>query len=459
MLRFVWLLFFLHVSLFATDNAEVLKRADELTKSASKTEVFRAYNDYKNVYLRSVMDSDDTLKKKALQGIVITGKKLHIDIKKYQNELSDLKTKPHKTAATVAPQKTEPTNKSANALHKLKSASWEDGKIILNFNETLLSTDVNYFKLTDKKKKSYRYIFDIHAVRQKSTVLTHPNIKRIRVAQYRYDTMRLVLENDAALDIRFSRKDNRLIINPNVGNTTPATVRTDKKTLAFKDRVVVIDPGHGGKDVGALGYKKYREKIVVLDVAKMVAERLRKEGVTVYLTRNGDSFIKLRNRTKFANRKKADVFVSIHANSVPKKNANKAKGIETYFLSPSRSKRATNVAAVENSKEIEDMNYFGKNNFLNFLNREKIVASNKLAIDIQRGMLGKLQSQYKDIKDNGVREGPFWVLVGAQMPAVLVEVGFISHPHEARRMVNKSYQKVMAEGLAEGILRYFIHNP
>ncbi|HIP60415.1 MAG TPA: N-acetylmuramoyl-L-alanine amidase, partial [Campylobacterales bacterium] len=102
--------------------------------------------------------------------------------------------------------------------------------------------------------------------------------------------------------------------------------------------------------------------------------------------------------------------------------------------------------------------YYGKQSFLNTINSHNIVASNKLAIDLQRSALAALQRKYKNVKDVGVREGPFWVLVGAQMPSVLVEVGFITHPNEARRLVNKRYQKTMAEGLANGIERYFLNN-
>jgi N-acetylmuramoyl-L-alanine amidase len=184
---------------------------------------------------------------------------------------------------------------------------------------------------------------------------------------------------------------------------------------------------------------------------------LRARGYKVYMTRDRDKFVKLSKRTEFANKKKADIFISIHANAVGRKNAKKVQGVECYFLSPSRSKRAERVAAKENSADLSDMNRYGKNTFLNFLNSHKIVASNKLAIDLQRGMLGALNKKYK-VRDGGVREGPFWVLVGAQMPAVLVEVGFISHPTEAKRLVNSHYRKTMAIGLANGIERYFAKN-
>jgi N-acetylmuramoyl-L-alanine amidase len=197
---------------------------------------------------------------------------------------------------------------------------------------------------------------------------------------------------------------------------------------------------------------------VVFALAKKTAKILRSRGYTVYLTRTKDRFVKLRHRTHFANKKKADLFVSIHANAVPKRNASKAYGIETYFLSRSRSKRATNAAAMENKVEIEDMNFYAKNTFLNALNSEKIVASHKLAIDLQSSVLSALRAKYKNVKDSGVREGPFWVLVGAQMPAVLIEIGFLTHPVEGARLKNDRYLDTFARGLADGIERYFLKN-
>jgi N-acetylmuramoyl-L-alanine amidase len=220
----------------------------------------------------------------------------------------------------------------------------------------------------------------------------------------------------------------------------------------------VIDPGHGGKDPGALGYRRYREKAVTLQIAKELKKILKSRGYKVYMTRERDRFIRLRNRTKYANDKHADIFISIHANAVSKKHANSVHGIESYFLSPSRSSRAKRVAAMENKADLEDLNFYGKQCFLNTINSHNIIAANKLAIDLQRGALATLQKKYKNVKDAGVREGPFWVLVGAQMPAVLVEVGFITHPTEAQRLANRAYQRTMAQGLANGIERYFIHN-
>jgi N-acetylmuramoyl-L-alanine amidase len=452
----------------AASNSEILNRADKLTKSPSKTEVFRAYNDYKNVYLRSMMHSNLDERLRALKGIVISGKKLHIDVSKYQKELNSLKKNSVKTPV-VKKKKRKKTEKKLilNNLNVLKNAEWKNDELYLKFDRKLLNTDVNFIKLFDEKKKSFRYIFDVHARKTRSIYLHHNSLKRVKVAQFSSKILRVVLESEVKLKLRFRIENNYLKIFPHFKNSSKKQIEKKAKKVqksykkssnVLKGKTVVIDPGHGGKDTGAIGYKKYREKNIVFEVSKAIAKYLRSRGARVYLTRSNDKFIKLRNRTKYANKKKADIFISIHANSVPKKNALKAKGIETYFLSRARSSRATRVAAIENSKEIEDMNYFGKNNLLNFMNREKIVASNKLAIDVQRGMLSNLRKYYKDVKDNGVREGPFWILVGAQMPAVLIEIGFISYPKEARRLVDKKYQQRLAKGISDGIERYFINN-
>ena len=222
---------------------------------------------------------------------------------------------------------------------------------------------------------------------------------------------------------------------------------------------VVIDAGHGGKDCGAFGVTKVCEKHIVLKVALKVHNELKKRGYESYLTRDRDVFIELPERTKFANAKKADLFISIHANSVPvgKKSP---RGIETYFLSAARTEDARSVAAKENQADIEIMNFYSKQNFLDRLESHRIVSSNRFAIDIQTGLIQNLQANYppSTIVDNGVREGPFWVLVGALMPSVLVEIGYNSHPLEAQRLNEDTYQKVLSLGIADGIDSFVAKN-
>lgn len=229
------------------------------------------------------------------------------------------------------------------------------------------------------------------------------------------------------------------------------------KGINKRNLLITIDAGHGGKDSGASAYGR-EEKHIVLSIALKLEKALKQRGYNVFLTRKNDIYIGLRDRTKMANDKKSDLFISIHANSIANKaNANKAYGIETYFLSPARSERSKNAAAIENKSDIDEMNYFSKQTFLNFLNREKIISSNKLAIDIQGGMLNSIPKSYLK-KDGGVKEAPFWVLVGALMPAVLIEVGYISHPVEGKNIADSKYQDYLVAGIVNGIEGYFAKN-
>jgi len=472
MIRSLLLLLLFVVSLHALSEVELLKRADSFAKSTDKTDQFRAYNDYKNLYLRALMNSNDKMRLSALEGIVESGQKLHIDVSEYAQEL--LHSKPLSSYNQPKP-KANKISKSSKKIkvkssHKLKSLRWKNKKLVLTFDKKLRSNQINYFTLFDSKKRRYKYIFDIHAsMLTKSQNLRKDGVDRIKIAQYNPSTLRLVIENRKKLKVRFRRDRNSLVINiitadkkreALVKKAVKKTSKKSKKSAVRLDRnkVIVIDAGHGGKDPGAMGYKRYREKVVVLQIARKLRDILRSRGFKVYMTRERDKFVKLPNRTKYANKKSADIFISIHANAVGKKNAKKVHGIECYFLSTSRSERAKKVAEMENSADLSEMDYYGKESFLNTLNSHNIVASNKLAIDLQRGALSSLKKSYKNVHDGGVREGPFWVLVGAQMPAVLVEVGFITHPMEAKRLVNRKYQSKMAEGLANGVERYFINN-
>ncbi len=464
------LLCFLSLNLYGVSNAELLKRADTALKSGKKSTVFTAYNSYKNLYLKALIDGDATLQKKALQGIVASGKKLHIDVSEYQKKLlKHVVSKPHVKRIVKPVSVTKPTIKSENIKKKIKvihthsitKAQWKGNELIITFSKNLVKNRVNYFKLEDAKKSSYRYIFDIHtSLLEKNYNLRKTPLKRVSLSQYKRNTVRLVIESATKLPLRFYYKQKQLVIKPGIASSVHQNVSLQKEpTLPRK--TIVIDPGHGGKDSGAIGYKKnIYEKDIVFRISKELAAILRKKGHQVYLTRTRDRFVKLHKRTEYANKKRADIFISIHANAIPRKGKiHQAYGIETYFLSPSNSKRAERVAAKENIKDMDNMNRFGKDSFLNFLNREKILASNKLSIDLQQSVLRTLRKHYSKVKDGGVRKGPFWVLVGAQMPAVLVEVGFVSNPMEAKRLMNRTYQRRFAQGLAEGIERYFLKNP
>ncbi|WP_181225826.1 N-acetylmuramoyl-L-alanine amidase family protein [Helicobacter pylori] len=230
------------------------------------------------------------------------------------------------------------------------------------------------------------------------------------------------------------------------------------KTKRKKHKKIVLDAGHGGKDCGAMSANLVCEKDIVLEVVKFLYKELKKRGYSVLLTRDKDIYIDLVARTELANRKSADLFISVHANSIPKHSTSNAHGIETYFLSTARSERARKVAEQENKDDVNLMDYFSKSLLLNSLNTQRLIVSNKLAIDVQYGMLQSVRKNYPDVVDGGVREGPFWVLAGALMPSILIEIGYNSHAIESKRIQSKPYQKILAKGIADGIDSFFSKN-
>lgn len=230
------------------------------------------------------------------------------------------------------------------------------------------------------------------------------------------------------------------------------------KTKRKKHKKIVLDAGHGGKDCGAMSANLVCEKDIVLEVVKFLHKELKKRGYSVLLTRDKDIYIDLVARTELANKKGADLFISVHANSIPKHSTFNAHGIETYFLSTARSERARKVAEQENKDDVNLMDYFSKSLLLNSLNTQRLIVSNKLAIDVQYGMLQSVRKNYPDVVDGGVREGPFWVLAGALMPSILIEIGYNSHAIESKRIQSKPYQKILAKGIADGIDSFFSKN-
>lgn len=237
----------------------------------------------------------------------------------------------------------------------------------------------------------------------------------------------------------------------------PKSAQSSKASKIGSGRKIVIDAGHGGKDCGTTSVEGICEKTIVLEVAKFLSQELKDRGYMVFMTRSSDVYIDLRKRTEFANTRGADLFVSVHANSMPKDSPKTPSGVETYFLSPARSERAEQVAKVENQGDIETMSHFATKSFLNTISTFHLVASHKLAIEIQSSILDQVRQKY-NTHDGAVREGPFWVLAGALMPSVLIEIGYASHKLEGKLIAKKEYQKLLAKGIADGVDGYFLRN-
>ncbi len=224
------------------------------------------------------------------------------------------------------------------------------------------------------------------------------------------------------------------------------------KQLALGVRRVVIDPGHGGKDPGGVGYdKRILEKNVTLEVARRLARLIQQRlGCEAILTRDRDVFLSLEERTAIANTKSADIFISIHANASRNRHA---RGVETYFLNLATDDEAILVAARENAtstKNISDLEAI----LNDLMKNAKVNESSRLAGHVQEALVRKLKPKYKGINDHGVKQAPFYVLLGAEMPCILVEVAFISHPKECQRLNTASYQEDVVDGLVTGIQKY-----
>ena len=277
-------------------------------------------------------------------------------------------------------------------------------------------------------------------------------LKQVRSAQFSPDTVRVVLDTESLNGYKlFSLTDPfRVVIDVTGEKSVSTKLPTLAEQLGLEVKRVVIDPGHGGRDPGAVSFNGLLEKDVVLKVAKKVAAKLAdKSGFEVILTRNTDIYLPLEERTAIANSKGADLFVSIHANSAPNK---KARGIETYFLSLATSKEEMRAAARENAasaRQLSDLQAI----LQDLMQNSKIEESSSLAAAVQSQMVNGLERKYH-VPDLGVKKAPFVVLIGARMPAILAEIGFMSNPVEEKHLRNDKYLSDVAEQLVDGILNY-----
>lgn len=337
-------------------------------------------------------------------------------------------------------------------------------------------------KKDPKHKKPRRLYLDLEGTRVGSEIETSIPIKdgllqRARAGQYSNEKVRVVLDIDnidrhkifplydpfrIVVDVRGDEKKVREDKSPTVvkKRSPRKGVRRQKnpdesvslaRQLGLNVKTIVIDPGHGGKDPGTFAKGGLREKDIVLQIAKALKPKLEKRlGCEVILTRNRDVFLSLEKRTAFANVKKADLFISLHVNANGTKGVH---GIETYFLNMATDKRAVMLAAAENAtseKNISDLQKILHDLMFN----TKITESSRLAHEVQRGVTGHINKSRRKVKSLGVKQAPFYVLIGAEMPAVLVEVGFITNSTERRRLRDSEYLRSLADGLVVGIDGY-----
>jgi N-acetylmuramoyl-L-alanine amidase len=212
---------------------------------------------------------------------------------------------------------------------------------------------------------------------------------------------------------------------------------------------VVIDAGHGAHDPGAIGIGGLQEKDVTLDLALRVRDLLRTAGYETVLTRDRDVYLPLEERTALANTARGDLFLSLHCNA---SDAGNLSGVETYFLNLASNLRSMQTAARENSMAVANMSDLQQ--IVREIQNSKMDESSQFAARIQRSLNDTLRRKYPDIKNLGVKQAPFYVLIGAQMPSVLAEVSFINHRTEGRRLADPAYRQLIAQALVDGVKRY-----
>jgi N-acetylmuramoyl-L-alanine amidase len=296
-------------------------------------------------------------------------------------------------------------------------------------------------------------------------------LRDVRAGQYTPNVVRVVVDIKSIKTYKiFSLKHPFRVVLDMSGDfmVAKSTARSQRKTTAISGKrrtkrglpqqpqrnrpLIVVDPGHGGHDFGSSGYlKKVYEKDIALQIAGRLAKKIQKKlPYEVLMTRNRDTYLTLEERTAVANTKNADLFISIHTND--SKN-HSTSGIETYVLNLATDHSEITVAARENAtstKNISDLQTI----LTDIMQNTKIDESRLLASYIQDSSYKYLRSRYTHVKNNGVKKAPFYVLLGARMPAVLIETSFISNPRECKRLTSASYQEHLCEGIVNGIRRY-----
>jgi N-acetylmuramoyl-L-alanine amidase len=306
-------------------------------------------------------------------------------------------------------------------------------------------------------------------------------LKGARVGQYKADVVRVVLDTENIKDFKvFALSEpTRLIIDvrgerpveisrlePGISAAAEplAELRPDerpsvlekktppkRKPAISKIRRIVIDPGHGGHDPGAVGPSGLQEKDVVLAIGLRLRELIKEElGLDVVMTRSTDVFIPLEERTAIANKVNADLFLSVHANAATNRNA---AGIETYYLNLAKTEKAAQLAAKENGTSLEKVSVLQAILF-DLMANYKLNDSAHLADEVQKALHKKIRGHYAEVKNLGVKQGPFYVLVGASMPSILVESAFLSNPQEEIRLKDPAYLEMTAEGILDGVRGY-----
>jgi len=340
---------------------------------------------------------------------------------------------------------------------------------ILRFKDTVIITfDIKGPLRYEKSLKSYNLEFkfeNVDSALSFSSEINHPLVKGIKVEKvnstiflnfelgYFCKKYRIENKRDYFRVTLFGEVPDSIYIEKKRGKEKTFEIEESKKVIR-EIKKVVIDPGHGGKDMGAIGREKTKEKDITLLVAKYLREELEKIGFEVYLTRDKDTFVTLRARTEFANRVGADLFISLHCNA-SKRITETSNGVEVYFLSEAKTDWERAVAALENASiKYELPNQKVPDGvieaiLMDMAQAEFLFESQKLAEILQKTI-----SKKTGMLDRGVKQASFYVLNGCYSPAVLVEMGFITTPKDEKLLKSRKFQEKMAKAIAEGIKEF-----
>ena len=289
-------------------------------------------------------------------------------------------------------------------------------------------------------------------------------LHRVRAAQHGPDTVRVVLDlkGQDAYQVFTLGDPPRLIVDLGVreaqreaiARAVPRAAPEDEEAESGRRpiRRIIVDAGHGGHDTGAIGPRGVREKDVTLAMARRLAEKLRSQGFEVKLTRTDDRYLKLEERTAMANMARGDLFVSLHTNANPRRDRS---GVETYFLNVTDDRYARRLAARENgSLNLEEAPRDVQRILTDLDSKASAGASRTLARLVQKEITSRTRQSQGAVRDRGVKNALFYVLLGARMPAVLVETAFISNRAEEQRLASPAYQQLVADGVARAVVEF-----
>ena len=355
--------------------------------------------------------------------------------------------------STIAPQFQAPVPIEDGLLKRVRS---------VRLNSTTVRVVLDIESISDYKifslKDPFKIVIDVHGIKRgkakvadakpPAPVRDHPKTKPKVGATVSLPPSVIVLEDFSKKRPRHRSRRGRHPVAR--AHKSPQSRLSLAQQLGLGVRKIIIDPGHGGKDPGAMAFG-LKEKDIVLKVAKKLKKVLRKKyGYQVSLTRKTDIFIPLEERTALANTSGADLFVSIHVNAHPDKTT---QGIETFYLNLATNNEAMRVAALENATSTHNISEM-QNILTDLMQNSKIMESSRLARFVQNNIISGLRRDNYPVKDHGVKKAPFYVLIGAQMPAVLVETSFITNPMEAKRLKKDSFLNEIASQIGAGISSY-----